>query len=190
MRTNTLKQIFGSVIVGLLFSIPMSIISYQQKGIAVAITEFFYYFLILGGTFFVTGLMLGKRSKDTTNMRIFAKKMNQQGILKRNDMAEMKNSGQKKVNGWLYLTDSLIIFANTPDPELIEKKAVRLALNKIQRIEVFKPTIVTNDGLRITLKNGQNYDFFVGKAKTWEEEIVKQAKEKKIHIRTNENIIK
>ena len=183
MRTSTLKQLIISIIVGIVFAIPMSVISYQQKDITAAIGQFLYFFILLGGTFFITGILLGKRTRDTTNMRIFATKMNQQGILKKNDMAEMPNKGSKETKGWLYLTDSMLIFANTPDPELIEKKAMRLALNKIQKIDVFKPTIFTNDGLRITMKNGQNFDFHVGKAVIWKDEIIKQAKEKKNTIR-------
>lgn len=188
MRTSTLKQLFISTIVGILFALPMSVIAYQQKDMAAAITDFIYFFILLGGTFFVTGILLGKRTRDTTNMRIFATKMAQEGILKKNDMAESPNPGKKETKGWLYLTDSMVIFANTPDPELIEKKAMRLALNKIQKVDIFKPTPITNDGLRITMKNGQNHDFHVGKAKIWKEDIIRQAKEKKNIIRNSDAI--
>ena len=119
----------------------------------------------MGGTFFMTGLMLNRRRTDTTNMRIFAIKMSQKGILRYDGQAHMKDGKIKK--GWLYLTDKMLIFANTPDPELIEKKAIRLSITKAESIERFKPTPFTNDGIRVTMKKGNSYEFYVSKTGKW-----------------------
>lgn len=113
----------------------------------------------------MTGLMLNRRRTDTTNMRIFAIKMSQKGILRYDGQAQMKDGKIKK--GWLYLTDKMLIFANTPDPELIEKKAIRLSITKAESIERFKPTPFTNDGIRVTMKKGNSYEFYVSKTGKW-----------------------
>ncbi len=184
MRTSTFKQLIVSILVGLIFGIALSISRFINQGFLIGLAQFLYFFILLGGTFFVTGILFNKRGKDTTNMRIFATKMQRQGILIKDEIAEMVVAGEKNVKGWLYLTDSLVIFANTPDGELIEKKAMRIPLSKLIKVETFKPTFITNDGIRITLKNGQQYDFLVGKTKNWQDAIIKQAESrqhKKIH---------
>lgn len=180
MRTNTLKQLSVSVLVGLVFGIALSAARFARGGFSAGIGQFFYFFILMGGTFFVTGYLFNKRGKDTTNMRIFATKMMQQGILSMDEMAEMPSPGKRNVKGWLYLTDSLVIFANTPDPDLIEKKAMRIPLTKLTKVETFKPTFLTNDGIRITLQNGQQYDFFVGRTQKWVDAIYENA-EKRQH---------
>ncbi len=178
MKTSTLKQLVVSVIVGLLFGIVLSFSRFSQDGFLTGIVQFLYFFILLGGTFFLSGLLFNRRGKDTTNMRIFAKKMQQEGILVMDEIAEMVVAGKRNTKGWLYLTDSLVIFANTPDPELIEKKAMRIPLSKIIKVENFKPTFITNDGIRITLKNGQQYDILVGKTQKWVDNIIEQAEKR------------
>jgi len=111
-------------------------------------------------------------------MRIFATKMEKEGILVMDEIAEMPIAGKKNIKGWLYLTDSLIIFANTPDAELIEKKAMRIPLSKIIKVETFKPTFITHDGIRLTLKNGQQHDILVGKTQKWVDAIIEEAEKR------------
>lgn len=178
MRTSTFKQLMVAVLVGLVFGIAMSAGQFSKGGFSTGIGQFFYFFILLGGTFFVTGYMFNKRGRDTMNMRIFAQKMMNEGILKMDEIAEMPSLGKRNVKGWLYLTDSLLIFANTPDPEFIEKKAMRIALTKLSKVEMFKPTFLTHDGIRVTLQNGQQYDFFVGRTQKWVDAICEAAEKR------------
>ena len=178
MKTSTLKQLVVSILVGLVFGIVLSFSRFAQGGFLAGIVQFLYFFILLGGTFFLSGLLFNRRGKDTTNMRIFATKMQQEGILIMDEIAEMVVTGKRNTKGWLYLTDSLVIFANTPDAELIEKKAMRIPLSKIVKVETFKPTFITNDGIRITLKNGQQYDILVGKTQKWVNTIIEQAEKR------------
>lgn len=166
MTTDVFKQLQKSVLVGLLFGVAINVGRFSKEGLTMGnLNYFLYVFVLMGGTFFMTGWMLNRRRSDTTNMRIFAIKMNQKGILKYDAQAQMKDGKIKK--GWLYLTDKMIIFANTPDPDLIEKKAVRLSIAKAESIERFKPTPFTNDGIRVTMKKGNTYEFYVGKTGKW-----------------------
>lgn len=178
MRTSTLKQLVISILVGLVFGIVLSIAPFTKDGFVAGIGQFFYFFFLLGGTFFVTGVLFNKKGKDTTNMRIFATKMQREGILVMDEIAEMPNPGKRNTKGWLYLTDSFVIFANTPDPDLIEKKAMRIPLTKITKVEVFKPTFLTSDGIRITVKTGHQYDILVGKTQKWVDAIIEQAEKR------------
>lgn len=166
MTTEVFKHLQKSALVGIIFGIALNAGRFYKEGLTVGNLNYFLYVLILmGGTFFMMGLMLNRRRADTTNMRIFAMKMSQKGILKYDSQAHMKDGKMK--TGWLYLTDKMIIFANTPDPDLIEKKAIRLSIMKAESIERFKPTPFTNDGIRVTMKKGNSYEFFVGKTGKW-----------------------
>ncbi len=178
MRTSTLKQLLVSILVGLIFGVVLSVSRFAQEGFLAGIGQFLYFFILLGGTFFITGLLFNRRGKDTANMRIFATKMEKEGILVMDEIAEMPIAGKKNIKGWLYLTDSLIIFANTPDAELIEKKAMRIPLSKIIKVETFKPTFITHDGIRLTLKNGQQHDILVGKTQKWVDAIIEEAEKR------------
>lgn len=167
MRTDTLKLAISSIFVGLLFAIPLNINAMMKTGIIANIGQLLYMFTILGGTYFLTGMINNRRGRKTTNMRIFAKKMRNEGILILDAQAQMVNEGFRPTKGWLYLTNKFVIFANTSDPELIEKKAIRMSLAKISKLETFKPTPITNDGLRIKMQKGQEYDIYVGKSQDW-----------------------
>ena len=160
MTTDVFKQLQKSVLVGIIFGVALNAGRLYKNGLTMGnLNYFLYIFILMGGTFFMTGLMLNRRRTDTTNMRIFAIKMSQKGILRYDGQAQMKDGKIKK--GWLYLTDKMLIFANTPDPELIEKKAIRLSITKAESIERFKPTPFTNDGIRVTMKKGNSYEFYV-----------------------------
>lgn len=166
MTTDVFKQLQKSVLVGIIFGVALNAGRLYKNGLTMGnLNYFLYIFILMGGTFFMTGLMLNRRRTDTTNMRIFAIKMSQKGILRYDGQAQMKDGKIKK--GWLYLTDKMLIFANTPDPELIEKKAIRLSITKAESIERFKPTPFTNDGIRVTMKKGNSYEFYVGKTGKW-----------------------
>lgn len=166
MTTDVFKQLQKSVLVGIIFGVALNAGRLYKNGLTMGNLNYFLYILILmGGTFFMTGLMLNRRRTDTTNMRIFAIKMSQKGILRYDGQAQMKDGKIKK--GWLYITDKMLIFANTPDPELIEKKAIRLSITKAESIERFKPTLFTNDGIRVTMKKGNSYEFYVSKTGKW-----------------------
>lgn len=166
MTTDVFKQLQKSVLVGIIFGVALNAGRLYKNGLTMGnLNYFLYIFILMGGTFFMTGLMLNRRRTDTTNMRIFAIKMSQKGILRYDGQAQMKDGKIKK--GWLYLTDKMLIFANTPDPELIEKKAIRLSITKAESIERFKPTPFTNDGIRVTMKKGNSYDFYVSKTSKW-----------------------
>lgn len=166
MTTDVFKQLQKSVLVGIIFGVALNAGRFYKNGLTMGnLNYFLYIFILMGGTFFMTGLMLNRRRTDTTNMRIFAIKMSQKGILRYDGQAQMKDGKIKK--GWLYLTDKMLIFANTPDPELIEKKAIRLSITKAESIEKFKPTPFTNDGIRVTMKKGNSYDFYVSKTSKW-----------------------
>ena len=166
MTTDVFKQLQKSVLVGIIFGVALNAGRLYKNGLTMGnLNYFLYIFILLGGTFFMTGLMLNRRRTDTTNMRIFAIKMSQKGILRYDGQAQMKDGKIKK--GWLYLTDKMLIFANTPDPELIEKKAIRLSITKAESIERFKPTPFTNDGIRVTMKKGNSYEFYVSKTGKW-----------------------
>lgn len=178
MRTSTLKQLTVSLFVGLIFGIILSFGRFAKEGFVAGIGQFLYFFILLGGTFFITGMLFNRRGKETANMRIFATKMQNEGILVMDEIAEMPVAGKKNIKGWLYLTDSLVIFANTPDAELIEKKAMRIPLSKIIKVETFKPTFITNDGIRITLKGGQQHDIIVGKTQKWVDAIIENAEKR------------
>lgn len=178
MRTDTLKQLIAATFVGLLFAIPLNISSFMSKGFTATIGNFAYMFLILGGTYFLTGMINNRTGRKTRNMRIFARKMEQEGILKMHASADYLAQGERAKRGWLYLTDTFVIFAGNPDPELIEKKAVRMPLSKISKVERFKPTIATNDGIRITLQKGQEYEVCVGNTSKWISNI-NEAKDKR-----------
>lgn len=174
MKTDTLKQLLAAIFVGLLFAIPLNISSIMKNGFMASFGQLVYMFLILGGTYFMTGMINNSRGRKTTNMRIFAKKLRNQGVLVQDAQAQMVNDNSRPTRGWLYLTNKALIFANTPDHELIEKSALRISLSKISKIETFKPTPVTNDGLRVKLLKGQEYDFYVGKSQDWMELINKE----------------
>lgn len=166
MTTDVFKQLQKSVLVGIIFGVALNAGRLYKNGLTMGnLNYFLYIFILMGGTFFMTGLMLNRRRTDTTNMRIFAIKMSQKGILRYDGQAQMKDGKIKK--GWLYLTDKMLIFANTPDPELIEKKAIRLSITKVESIERFKPTLFTNDGIRVTMKKGNSYEFYVSKTGKW-----------------------
>ncbi len=166
MTTDVFKQLQKSVLVGIIFGVALNAGRLYKNGLTMGnLNYFLYIFILMGGTFFMTGLMLNRRRTDTTNMRIFAIKMSQKGILRYDGQAQMKDGKIKK--GWLYLTDKMLIFANTPDPELIEKKAIRLSITKAESIERFKPTPFTNDGIRVTMKKGNSYEFYVSKTGKW-----------------------
>ena len=166
MTTDVFKQLQKSVLVGIIFGVALNAGRLYKNGLTMGnLNHFLYIFILMGGTFFMTGLMLNRRRTDTTNMRIFAIKMSQKGILRYDGQAQMKDGKIKK--GWLYLTDKMLIFANTPDPELIEKKAIRLSITKAESIERFKPTPFTNDGIRVTMKKGNSYEFYVSKTGKW-----------------------
>lgn len=166
MTTDVFKQLQKSVLVGIIFGVALNAGRLYKNGLTMGnLNYFLYIFILMGGTFFMTGLMLNRRRTDTTNMRIFAIKMSQNGILRYDGQAQMKDGKIKK--GWLYLTDKMLIFANTPDPELIEKKAIRLSITKAESIERFKPTPFTNDGIRVTMKKGNSYEFYVSKTGKW-----------------------
>ena len=166
MTTDVFKQLQKSVLVGVIFGVALNAGRLYKNGLTMGnLNYFLYIFILMGGTFFMTGLMLNRRRTDTTNMRIFAIKMSQKGILRYDGQAQMKDGKIKK--GWLYLTDKMLIFANTPDPELIEKKAIRLSITKAESIERFKPTLFTNDGIRVTMKKGNSYEFYVSKTGKW-----------------------
>lgn len=166
MTTDVFKQLQKSVLVGIIFGVALNAGRFYKNGLTMGnLNYFLYIFILMGGTFFMTGLMLNRRRTDTTNMRIFAIKMSQKGILRYDGQAQMKDGKIKK--GWLYLTDKMLIFANTPDPELIEKKAIRLSITKAESIERFKPTPFTNDGIRVTMKKGNSYEFYVSKTGKW-----------------------
>lgn len=166
MTTDVFKQLQKSVLVGIIFGVALNAGRLYKNGLTMGnLNYFLYIFILMGGTFFMTGLMLNRRRTDTTNMRIFAIKMSQKGILRYDGQAQMKDGKIKK--GWLYLTDKMLIFANTPDPELIEKKAIRLSITKAESIERFKPTPFTNDGIRVTMKKGNSYEFYVRKTGKW-----------------------
>lgn len=166
MTTDVFKQLQKSVLVGIIFGVALNAGRLYKNGLTMGnLNYFLYIFILMGGTFFMTGLMLNRRRTDTTNMRIFAIKMSQKGILRYDGQAQMKDGKIKK--GWLYLTDKMLIFANTPDPELIEKKAIRLSITKAESIERFKPTFFTNDGIRVTMKKGNSYEFYVSKTGKW-----------------------
>ncbi len=167
MRTDTLKQLRNATAVGLLFGIALNIGQFMQKGFVGGLANFVYIFFLLGGTFFLTGYMFSRRGRNTTNMRIMAQKLQNQGKLVIHDSADMPELGSKESKGWLYLTDKQLIFANSPDPELIEKKAIRLPLSKIVSIERFKPTAFTNDGIRLKMQKSQIYEVHVGKTENW-----------------------
>lgn len=178
MRTNTLKQLIVSTLVGLVFGLALNIGRISKYGFLATLGQFLYFFILLGGTFFLTGVMFNRRGRDTTNMRIFATKMQKEGILVMDEVADLPIAGEKNVKGWLYLTDSLVIFANSPDPDLIEKKAMRIPLSKVTKVENFKPTFLTKDGIRITLQNGQQHDILVGRTEKWTEAIIEQAEKR------------
>lgn len=178
MKTNTLKQLIVSILVGLVFGLALNIGRISRFGFVASLGQFFYFFILLGGTFFLTGIMFNRRGRETTNMRIFATKMQEEGILIMDEVADLSVVGEKNIKGWLYLTDSLVIFANSPDPELIEKKAMRIALSKIKKVENFKPTFLTKDGIRITLQNGQQHDILVGRTSKWIDAIIEQAEKR------------
>ena len=166
MTTDVFKQLQKSVLVGIIFGVALNAGRLYKNGLTMGnLNYFLYIFILMGGTFFMTGLMLNRRRTDTTNMRIFAIKMSHKGILRYDGQAQMKDGKIKK--GWLYLTDKMLIFANTPDPELIEKKAIRLSITKAESIERFKPTPFTNDGIRVTMKKGNSYEFYVSKTGKW-----------------------
>ena len=166
MTTEVFKHLQKSVLVGIIFGVALNAGRLYKNGLTMGnLNYFLYIFILMGGTFFMTGLMLNRRRTDTTNMRIFAIKMSQKGILRYDGQAQMKDGKIKK--GWLYLTDKMLIFANTPDPELIEKKAIRLSITKAESIERFKPTFFTNDGIRVTMKKGNSYEFYVSKTGKW-----------------------
>lgn len=166
MTTDVFKQLQKSVLVGIIFGVALNAGRLYKNGLTMGnLNYFLYIFILMGGTFFMTGIMLNRRRTDTTNMRIFAIKMSQKGILRYDGQAQMKDGKIKK--GWLYLTDKMLIFANTPDPELIEKKAIRLSITKAESIERFKPTPFTNDGIRVTMKKGNSYEFYVSKTGKW-----------------------
>ena len=128
MTTDVFKQLQKSVLVGIIFGVALNAGRLYKNGLTMGnLNYFLYIFILMGGTFFMTGLMLNRRRTDTTNMRIFAIKMSQKGILRYDGQAQMKDGKIKK--GWLYLTDKMLIFANTPDPELIEKKGYQAVYN-------------------------------------------------------------
>lgn len=166
MTTDVYRQLQKAILVGIIFGVALNAGRFYNNGITMGnLNYFLYIFILMGGTFFMTGLMLNRRRSDTTNMQIFAIKMQQKGILRYDSQAQMNEGKVKK--GWLYLTDKMIIFANTPDPELIEKKAIRLSVSKAESIERFKPTPFTNDGIRVTMKKGNTYEFYVSKTGKW-----------------------
>lgn len=166
MTTDVYRQLQKAILVGIIFGVALNAGRFYNNGITMGnLNYFLYIFILMGGTFFMTGLMLNRRRSDTTNMQIFAIKMQQKGILRYDSQAQMNEGKIKK--GWLYLTDKMIIFANTPDPELIEKKAIRLSVSKAESIERFKPTPFTNDGIRVTMKKGNTYEFYVSKTGKW-----------------------
>lgn len=166
MTTDVYRQLQKAILVGIIFGVALNAGRFYNNGITMGnLNYFLYIFILMGGTFFMTGLMLNRRRSDTTNMQIFAIKMQQKGILRYDSQAQMNEGKIKK--GWLYLTDKMIIFANTPDPELIEKKAIRLFVSKAESIERFKPTPFTNDGIRVTMKKGNTYEFYVSKTGKW-----------------------
>lgn len=178
MRTDTLKQIIASIIVGLLFAVPLNISTYMKKGPGETIGQFLYMFSILAATYFLTGMINNRRGRKTSNMRIFAKKMRNEGILKLDASSDILEIGERPKRGWLYLTDTFVIFAGNPDPELIEKKSVKIPLSKISKVERFKPTFLTNDGIRIKLQKGQQYEVCVGNTQTWIDSIIEGANKK------------
>ena len=172
MRTDTLKQLRNSVLVGLLFGLILNSAHFYKYGFSKGIGQFMYVFILMGGTFFLTGMMSTRRGRNTTNMRIFAKKLSNEGDLILDSQSDMIVPGQRRVTkGWLYLNSRFVIFANTPDPELIEKKAVRMPLSKVSKIERFKPTPFTNDGIEIFLEKGHSYKVNVGNTQKWIDEI-------------------
>ena len=172
MRTDTLKQLRNSCIVGLLFGLILNSAHFYQYGFAKGIGQFLYVFILMGGTFFLTGMMSSRRGRHTTNMRIYAKKLHNEGDLIMDAQADMIVANKKNVTkGWLYLNSRFVIFANTPDPNLIEKKAIRMPLSKVSKIERFKPTPFTNDGIEIFLDKGISHKVLVGKTDQWLAEI-------------------
>lgn len=174
MKTSTLKQLSVSVIVGIVFAGALNIGRITNEGLVASLGQFAYFFILFAGTFFITGHITNQRGRDTVNMRIFAKKLKNEGALKIDDRAEMNPLDGKRVKGWLYLTDKFIIFANTNDPELIEKKAIKIPLSKVTKVVRFNPTAVTKDGIRISQKKGYDYEFLVGKTETWMKAIAEE----------------
>ena len=55
---------------------------------------------------------------------------------------------------------------------------MRIALSKIKKVENFKPTFLTKDGIRITLQNGQQHDILVGRTSKWIDAIIDQAEKR------------
>ena len=141
MKTSTLKQLSVSIIVGIVFAGALNIGRISSDGFIASLGQFAYFFILFAGTFFITGYITNQRGRDTVNMRIFAKKLKNEGVLKIEDRAEMNPLEGKRVKGWLYLTDKFIIFANTNNPECIEKKAIKIPLSKVTKVVRFKPTV-------------------------------------------------
>lgn len=172
MRTDTLKQLRNSALVGLIFGLALNSAHFYKYGLTRGLGQFVYIFILMGGTFFLTGMISSRRGRHTTNMRIFAKKLQNEGDLILNAQADMIVPNQKKeTRGWLYLNSRFVIFANTPVPNLIEKKALRIPLSKVSRVERFKPTPFTNDGIEIFLDKAFSHKIMVGNTENWIKEI-------------------
>ena len=76
MTTEVFKHLQKSALVGIIFGIALNAGRFYKEGLTVGnLNYFLYIFILMGGTFFMMGLMLNRRRADTTNMRIFAMKM-------------------------------------------------------------------------------------------------------------------
>lgn len=171
MKTSTMKQLITSIIVGAIAALALGAYGIMNQGIQKTWSQLLYIFVLMGGTFFVTGLISYSRGRDTKNMRIYAKKLEDKGSLKMNEQAELANPGKKNTRAWLYLTDKSLILATSGDPDLIEKTSVHIPFTKISKIDRYKPTALTNDGIRIKTTGGQFYEIMVGHTGKWIEEI-------------------
>ncbi|WAW14974.1 hypothetical protein [Peptostreptococcus equinus] len=167
MKTSTLKQLWVATLVGIVFSIAINAISITKTGLVNSLPQILYVFVLMGGTFFLTGYISNSRGRDTRNMRIYAKKLDQKGKLKMDEQAELLNPGKKNIKSWLYLTEKSLILTTTKDPDLIEKTAIHMPFAKITKFDRFKPTAFTSDGIRIKMVNGNYYEFLVGHTDKW-----------------------
>ena len=78
MTTDVYRQLQKAILVGIIFGVALNAGRFYNNGITMGnLNYFLYIFILMGGTFFMTGLMLNRRRSDTTNMQIFAIKMQQ-----------------------------------------------------------------------------------------------------------------
>ncbi|WP_101774019.1 hypothetical protein [Peptostreptococcus faecalis] len=178
MRTDTFKKLIFAIIVGIIFGTALSLGEFSKNGFANGLIQTLYSATLLGSTFFIGEIAFSKTGKNTLSMRKLAKKLDEDGVLVMSDISNMITYDGKNIKGWLYLTDVFLIFANNPDSELIEKKATKIPLSKIVSVDRFKPSPFTNDGIRVRLQKGNEYEVCVGKTQKWIDSIIEGSKKR------------